>query len=77
VVGWDNEQTVQIEGIAGVSTGDELAACKQAYFAVWPDGRERERWPDIAYVRVRTRWLRFSDYGNAPPRIEELTLPAS
>jgi len=74
VVGWDAEQTVQIEGIADVPSGDELAACKQAYFAVWPDGRERERWPDIAYVRIRPRWLRYSDFGQSPPRIEELTL---
>jgi hypothetical protein len=34
----------------------------------------RQRWPDIAYVRVRPRWARFSDYAVAPPRIEELTL---
>ena len=24
--------------------------------------RERERWPDIAYVRVRPRWVRYSDF---------------
>ncbi|HLZ03781.1 MAG TPA: pyridoxamine 5'-phosphate oxidase family protein [Bradyrhizobium sp.] len=73
-IGWDAEQTVQIEGIADIPAGDELAACKQAYFAVWPDGRERERWRDIAYVRVRPRWLRYSDFSQAPPRIQELRL---
>jgi len=75
VIGWDAEQTVQIEGVADLPSGEGLAACKQAYFAVWPDGRARETWPAIAYVRVRPRWLRFSDYGKAPPWIEELTLP--
>ena len=75
VAGWDYGQTVQIEGFADVPSGRALEACKQAYFAVWPDGRERERWPDIAYVRIRPRWLRYSDYSKAPPRIEELTLP--
>ena len=74
VIGWDAEQTAQIEGIADVPSGDALALCKQAYFAVWPDGRERETWPDIAYVRVRPRWLRYSDFSQAPPQIEELTL---
>jgi pyridoxine/pyridoxamine 5'-phosphate oxidase len=74
VVGWDVGQTVQAEGVADLPSGADLAACKRTYFALWPDGRERERWPDIAYVRVRPRWLRFSDYGIAPPRIEELTL---
>jgi hypothetical protein len=74
VIGWDAEQTIQYEGIADVPEGDDLIACKRAYFEVWPDGRERERWPDIAYIRVRPRWLRYSDFGRAPPRIEELTL---
>jgi pyridoxine/pyridoxamine 5'-phosphate oxidase len=77
VVGWDSEQTAQIEGMADVPTGEDLDACKRAYFAVWPDGREREQWEHIAYVRVRSRWLRFSDFGVSPPKIEELTLPRS
>ena len=75
VIGWDAEQTVQVEGLADVPDGDKLTAYKEAYFAVWPDGRERERWPHIAWVRVRPRWLRFSDFSQAPSRIEELTLP--
>lgn len=74
VVGWDYGQTAQVEGVADLPSGDVLEACKQAYFAVWPDGRVRERWLDIAYVRVRPHWLRYSDYSQAPPTIEELTL---
>ena len=73
-IGWDAEETVQYEGSAEPLSGRELDACKLDYFAVWPDGRERERWPDIAYVRVRPRWIRYSDFGQTPPRIEELTL---
>jgi len=75
VIGWDNQQTIQIEGVADFPADDELDACKQAYFAVWPDGRERETWPDIAYIRVRPRWVRHSDFNGMPPRIAELTLP--
>jgi hypothetical protein len=75
VAGWDYGQTVQVEGVADLPSGEVLAACKDAYFAVWPDGRER--WPDIAYVRVRPRWARFSDYSKAPPQIEQLTLLSS
>jgi hypothetical protein len=75
VVGWDYGETLQIEGVADLPDGAELALCKDAYFAAWPDGRERETWPDIAYVRVRPRWVRYSDYGASPPRIEELALP--
>jgi pyridoxine/pyridoxamine 5'-phosphate oxidase len=74
VIGWDLGQTVQPEGTAEVLSGPELDACKPDYFALWPDGRDRERWPDIAYVRVRPTWLRYSDYSRAPPRVEELRL---
>ena len=75
VIGWDAEQTVQCEGVADFPAGAELAACKQVYFAAWPDGPEREAWPNIGYVRVRPRWVRFSDFGAVPVRIEEMTLP--
>jgi len=62
VVGWDEEQTVQLEGVADEPTGEELARLKQAYFAAFPDGPERERWPNITYVRVRPSWARYSDF---------------
>ncbi|MGY3695949.1 pyridoxine/pyridoxamine 5'-phosphate oxidase [Bradyrhizobium sp. USDA 3240] len=74
VVGWDAEQTAQLEGVADFPTGAELAACKQVYFAAWPDGPEREAWPNIGYVRVRPTWVRFSDFGEAPARVEEMQL---
>jgi pyridoxine/pyridoxamine 5'-phosphate oxidase len=74
VIGWDAEQTVQFEGIAELPSGDELESSKQAYFAVSPDGRAREKWPNIAYVRIRPRWLRYSDFEQTPPRIEEMML---
>jgi len=39
------------------------------YFSVWPDA-----WPDIAYLVVRPRWIRYSDYDQIPPVIEEITI---
>jgi hypothetical protein len=72
LVGWDGEQTVQLEGIADEPTGDELARLKRLYFDRFAEGPTRERWPAITYVRVRTSWLRHSDFGAAPPRIVEL-----
>lgn len=62
VVGWDDEQTVQLEGIADEPTGDELGRLKRVYFARFPDGPEREAWPDITYFRVRVCWARYSDF---------------
>jgi len=74
VIGWDLGQTVQLEGTAEILSGPDLDACKPDYFAIWPDGRDREHWPDIAYVRVRPRWLRYSDFSRSPPRVEEMRL---
>jgi uncharacterized pyridoxamine 5'-phosphate oxidase family protein len=74
LVVWDSAETVQYEGVADLPDGADLDACKRIYFEAWPDGPEREKWPDIAYVRVRARWIRYSDFGRTPARIEELDL---
>jgi PPOX class probable F420-dependent enzyme len=62
VVGWEDEVTVQCEGVADVLEGAELDRCRPFYFRQYPDGVERAAWPGIAYVRVRPRWIRHSDY---------------
>ena len=62
VVGGDDEQTLQLEGVADEPTGDELQRLKRVYLAAFPDGIEREQWPDITYVRVRITWARYSDF---------------
>jgi pyridoxine/pyridoxamine 5'-phosphate oxidase len=71
VIGWDDEQTVQIEGIADQPAGAELARLQRAYFDRFPDGPTRLSWPGITYFRVRPTWLRYSDFrGSAPVIIE-------
>jgi Pyridoxamine 5'-phosphate oxidase len=70
---WHDAETVQYEGVAEIPDGADLDACKRVYFEAWPDGPEREKWPDIAYVRIRPRWIRYSDFGQTPASIEELT----
>lgn len=71
VIGWDDEITVQLEGLADEPSGAELARLQAYYFVPYPDGRERAAWPTIAYFRVRPVWIRYSDF--AKPEI--LTLP--
>ena len=56
-------RTVQYEGIADEPTGSELESAKRIYFRAFPQGREREVWPGLVYVRVRPLWIRYSDYG--------------
>jgi hypothetical protein len=73
VIGWDQEQTVQLEGVADEPRGAELAAVKQTYFAAFPDGSTRESWPGITYFRVRPTWIRYSDFRGSTPVIVEWT----
>ncbi len=73
VIGWDDDISLQIEGQARRPVGDDLASAKSAYFRRWPDGRARERWPNIAYVVVRPKWIRYANYSGAPV-VEEFTL---
>ena len=68
-----DERTVQIEGIADEPTGSDLERLKELYFVRFPDGRERQHWPGLMYVRVRPRWLRFSDFNQSPPAIAEFS----
>jgi hypothetical protein len=73
VIGWDDETTLQMEGVASELAGDELIRAKEVYFESWPDGRERENWRDIAYFVVKPNWMRFSRYSD-PPAIAEFDL---
>jgi general stress protein 26 len=69
VIGWDDAQTVQIEGLADEPKGQELTRLKTVYFERFPDGVERETWPGITYFRVRPTWVRYSDFRSMEPRI--------
>jgi general stress protein 26 len=72
VIGWDDEITAQIEGLADFPAGDELDRIRECYFVVYPDGRDRLSWPVITHVRVRPTWVRYSDFTRDPPHIVEL-----
>ena len=67
-----DERTVQYEGVADEPKGLELERLKERYFVRFPDGRDRRTWPGLTYVRTRARWLRFSNFNQAPPEIVEL-----
>jgi general stress protein 26 len=72
VIGWDNETTAQLEGVATELAGEDAAIYKEIYFGVYPDGRERaETWPDIVHFKITPNWVRYSNY-NIPVVIEEM-----
>ncbi len=71
VVGWAGEITVQYEGEAREPVGVELAAYQVIYFETWPECRAHLEWPDITHFVIRPKWVRYSDYGQNPPVIQE------
>ena len=75
--GWTGGITVQYEGQAGQPTGVALARYQQAYFAQWPECRSHLSWRGITYFVVRPRWIRYSDFDQNPPFIEEFTFKRS
>ena len=72
VIGWSGEQTLQLEGIAEEPQGEALKRFQEVYFSQWPECREHMIWPGIAYFVVRTEWLRYTDYDQKPPLIQEI-----
>jgi uncharacterized pyridoxamine 5'-phosphate oxidase family protein len=81
VMGWDDGQTAQIEGIADEPLGEALRPLQEAYLQRFPDGRERAALGGIAYFRVVPDWIRYSDFRCTPPAValfmaEDLHAPA-
>ena len=75
LVVWEDERTVQLDGLADEPIGAELARLREVYFAVYPDGRERLAWTGLTHFRIRPTWGRFSDFEASPePLIVELDL---
>ena len=77
VVGWTGQVTVQYEGEAHQPEAAALVHYQEVYFARWPECRSHLSWPGITYFVVRPRWLRYSDFDQNPPFIEEFTFETS
>jgi general stress protein 26 len=62
------EKTLQFEGTARLLSPVDAAdeALREIYYGVWPDGRERLQWPNIAYWCIRPRWIRYAAYEAGP-----------
>lgn len=59
VIGWDDETTLQYQGVADEPTGQSLERCKEIYFAAFPDGRERAKSSAITHFLVKPSWARY------------------
>jgi general stress protein 26 len=68
----EDERSVQYEGVADQPEGADLERLTALYLERFPDGRERQSWPGLIYLRARPTWLRYSDFSRDPPEIVEL-----
>jgi len=72
VIGWDNETTVQYEGIAELLAGPTADHYREIYYEVYPDGRDRAaNWAGLVHFKVSPKWIRYSNF-NGPVLIEEM-----
>ncbi len=67
-----DEQTLQYEGLASPVSVTEAKDehYRQAYYDVWPEGRQHTRWANLAYWRITPQWARYSDYNRGPLIVE-------
>jgi uncharacterized pyridoxamine 5'-phosphate oxidase family protein len=73
VIGWEDETTLQYEGVARELHGAELRRYEEVYFRTFPDGQARRRVRDIAYFVVRPAWVRYSNFEKQHEQIVEFT----
>jgi PPOX class probable F420-dependent enzyme len=71
VIGWDEEKTAQLEGVADVPDGAERDRVQSCYFEAYPDGRDRLSWPGLVHVCVGVQWARWSDFTLQQPIVFE------
>jgi len=70
VIGWDNDQTIQIEGLADELGGADLQRLKQIYSSTYPDYcRTRQLMKGLIYFRVRPKWMRYGDFRQNPATV--------
>ena len=74
VIGWEDGQTVQYEGMAEEVTGEVAQPYKDLYFAKNPGAQRYENHPDQTYFKVTPRWIRFSNIQKDPEEVFEIEL---
>jgi hypothetical protein len=69
-IGWDESQTIQIEGSTDEPSGLELQRLKELYSQHYPDFYHARRGAKgLIYFRVRPTWMCYSDFRQNPATI--------
>jgi len=74
VIGWDENITVQYEGVAEEVRGKEAKEYQQIYWNKNPKAQRWESREDITYFKVMPKWIRYSDLRKEPWEVFEISL---
>jgi len=75
-IGWDESQSIQIEGLADEPRDRELDRIKKAYSASYPEFfHARQRAKGLVYFRVRPNWMCYGDFRKNPANIVRYDVP--
>lgn len=72
VIGWDEDITVQYEGVARELKGDERAECQNIHLAKLPGSAKFANLEVIRYFKVIPTWIRYADLAANPWEMFEI-----
>lgn len=74
VVGWDEDKTLQYEGVASELKGKEEQKYRKMYFRKLPASQSFEKHGELRFFKIRPTWIRYSDFSAKPWDIWEMKL---
>jgi hypothetical protein len=74
VIGWNDNKTLQCDGLVDQPLGREQERVIQQYLTTYPEKASHQHWPGNHHFRVRSLWMRFSDY-HSPRSVVEFQFP--
>ena len=71
VIGWD-DFTVQYEGVAKLTEGEEMEMCRKIHLTKNPSSKKYAFEVEQRFFKVTPQWLRFSDFSVTPEQVFEI-----
>ena len=72
--GWDEDITVQYEGVAAELEDADLEECRKIHLTKNPESEEYAYDEKQRYFKITPTWIRYSDLTKDPPEIFEISL---
>ncbi len=72
VIGWDEDITVQYEGVAQEIVKDDIEKYTKPYFEKNPEAAKWKNQPGICFFKVTPKWIRYSDLNKNPWEVIEI-----